>query len=213
MSAGAANTGALLRDSAAAMGLELLPARAERLERFLEALLVWRVRTPLVSQRSAAEIIAKHVRDAFAVVPLAQGRRRIADLGSGAGFPGLVLAILCEDAEVALVESKRRKASFLREAVRCSDTDNARVVEARAENLIGEDAGPYHLVVSRAVWPTAEFLSLACPLLRPGGLAVAMKTPEDGQSRTLSPGYRSIREQEYHLGLGEKRILVLAEAE
>ena len=194
------------------MRLELSPRQIEHLETFISTLLLWRARTPLISQRSPVEIIAKHVEDSFAVVHLASGRGRVADLGAGAGFPGLVIAILCERTEVLLVESKRLKATFLRDVIRQTRIANVEVLEGRVEEQEGL-AGAFDLVVSRAVWPTGEFLTLARPLLGVGGLAVAMKTPRSkGVDGLRFCGYGSVQTSDYRLRGGEARVLVIAEA-
>lgn len=167
-----------MHTAAAAMDLTLPLAAVERLVRFLDVLLVWRRRTSLVSQRSAAEIIDKHFRDSFAIPPLLQPGWRIADLGSGAGFPGLVAAIVRPDVRVALVESKQRKTSFLGAAIRAAEATNAEVIGARVEDLVlqGSLAGAFDAVVSRAVWGLKDFLIEARPLLRSCGLAISMQS-------------------------------------
>jgi 16S rRNA (guanine527-N7)-methyltransferase len=193
------------------MGLELHPDQVESLHRYLDLLLIWRRRMPLVSQRSAAEIIAKHFEDSFAIVRLVHAGTRVADLGSGGGFPGLVLAMVRPQAQFVLVESKRRKASFLREVVRTCGAGHVQVAETRVEEFAA-GKGAFDLVVSRAVWPSSAFFALARPLLRSGGIAVAMKTPGADPVENPPPGYVDLREQGYRLSGGEARLLLLAEA-
>jgi 16S rRNA (guanine527-N7)-methyltransferase len=199
-----------IRAAAACRGVRLSDVQIATLEQFLDILLQWRRRLALVSQTTAVEVVDKHIDDSLAVASMAPAEGRVVDLGSGAGFPGLVLAIACSGLRVRLVESQRRKASFLHEVVRAARLPNAEVVEARAEELParGGWAGSAELVVSRAVWPTEEFFSLALPLLAPGGAAVAMKTPV--QSPPVLTGYTSIEEVPYQLARGERRVLLLA---
>src|SRR6185295_15311926 len=91
----AADVPALLRRAAAAMRVALDADQIDKLRRFVELLLLWNGRMSLVSQHTVAEIITKHVQDSFAIEPLVPPKARVADLGSGGGFPGIVLAITC----------------------------------------------------------------------------------------------------------------------
>lgn len=205
------DTASFLRASAAARGITLNREQIDRLERFLEVLLEWRETTSLVAQRDLATIVSKHVEDAFAVVPLLRDRHRVADLGTGAGFPGMILAIVCPGCEVLLVESKRRKASYLRDSIRRTGTVNARVLETRAEKLTGELEGRLDAVVSRAVWPGNTFFEVARPLLRVGGMAISMKTRASDELARPT-GYGPARVIQYALSRAETRLLIVAEA-
>lgn len=192
-------------DAAVELGRE----QRDLLGRYLETLLVWRRRIALVSQTSAEEIAGKHVADSLALVPFLPEPGSVADLGSGAGFPGLVIAAVRPGTRVFLVESQRRKASFLRDAILRMGIANARVLETRVEDLDDPECRHLDRVVSRAVWSTAEFFARARPLLRPGGVAIAMKTPGDEEGEL--PGYGPVRTHTYRLRGGEERILVMAE--
>ncbi len=206
---------ALLLEAAARMDLELTEVQIGQLRRHLEILLLWRRRMALVSQRAPRHIVAKHFEDSLAIVRQVPAAARVADLGTGAGFPGLVIAVACPGADVVLVESKRRKVSFLREVVRLAALGNVEVVESRAEDLLGGATwqAAFDRVVSRAVWPAAEFFSLARPLLRAGGSAIAMRTPADGEELATDAGYRHAATVRYQLSGGEDRTLVIATRE
>jgi 16S rRNA (guanine527-N7)-methyltransferase len=95
------------------------------------------------------------------------------DLGSGAGLPGVVLALLLPDVEVILLERMERRAAFLRECVRALDLGNASVRCGRAEDLAGTIAAD--VVTARAVAPMERLAGLALGLTRPGGLVLAIK--------------------------------------
>jgi 16S rRNA (guanine527-N7)-methyltransferase len=105
---------------------------------------------------------------------------RIADVGSGAGFPGLVLAVALPRAEVELIESVGRKCEFMRRAIEAAGIGNARVVHARSEEVAG-GAGreSYDAVAVRAVGRLSTLAELASPLLREGGVLVAWKGRRD----------------------------------
>jgi len=126
--------------------------------------------------REPAEGVDAHIADSLAALELAVVRRsgHIADLGSGAGFPGLALAIALPDAQVSLVESVGRKTTFLARVVEKLGLVNADVVHARAEGW-HEGLGRHDLVTARALAPLPVLLEYAAPLLAPGGTLVAWK--------------------------------------
>jgi 16S rRNA (guanine527-N7)-methyltransferase len=126
--------------------------------------------------RDGAAAVDVHVADSLSALALEQVRRAraVADLGSGAGFPGLVLAVALPQASVALVESAARKCEFLERAVAAAAIANASVVCARAEEW-GAGEGANDLVTARALAPLAVLCEYAAPLLAPGGALVAWK--------------------------------------
>lgn len=104
----------------------------------------------------------------------------IADIGSGAGFPGLVLAVALPDARVDLIESVGRKCDFIQRAIDAAGIANARVVNARSEELAGgEGREAYAAVTARAVGRLSTLAELASPLLEEGGVLVAWKGKRD----------------------------------
>jgi 16S rRNA (guanine527-N7)-methyltransferase len=123
-----------------------------------------------------AQAVDVHVADSLSGLQLecVQSARRVADLGAGAGFPGVVLAIALEDAHVALVESAARKCEFLERLCGRVAIANASVVHARAEEWPAGIAAN-DLVVARALAPLAVLCEYAAPLLAPGGFLVAWK--------------------------------------
>jgi 16S rRNA (guanine527-N7)-methyltransferase len=113
-------------------------------------------------------------------VPDLQNASLIADIGSGAGFPGLVLAVALPHARVDLVESVGRKCDFMRHAAAAAAIDNARVVNARSEDLArGDGREAYAAVTARAVGRLSTLAELASPLLEEGGILVAWKGRRD----------------------------------
>lgn len=141
----------------------------DRLARHLDLLRRWQKRINLVGAATLADPWRRHMLDSAQLAPLIPEGARVADLGSGAGFPGLVLAILRGD-PVDLIESDARKAAFLREAVRETGAP-AEVHNARAESLdLTADT-----VVARACAPLDRLLGLALPLLAPGGICLFLK--------------------------------------
>jgi 16S rRNA (guanine527-N7)-methyltransferase len=123
-----------------------------------------------------AQAVDVHVADSLSALALecVRSARTIADLGSGAGFPGLALAIALPTARVALVESAARKCDFLERICAVAGASNAQVVNARAEEW-QQGLGVHDLVTARALAPLAVVLEYAAPLLALGGALVAWK--------------------------------------
>ncbi|HEX3609212.1 MAG TPA: 16S rRNA (guanine(527)-N(7))-methyltransferase RsmG [Solirubrobacterales bacterium] len=111
--------------------------------------------------------------------------RRIADVGSGAGFPGLVLAVALPNAQVDLIESVGRKCEFIQHAIDEAEIKNARVINARSERLAeGEGRESYAAVTARAVGRLSTLAELASPLLEENGVLVAWKGKRDADEET-----------------------------
>jgi 16S rRNA (guanine527-N7)-methyltransferase len=156
----------------------LRAAAADRLALLLE--LVAAEHSSITTVRDPAQGVDVHVADSLVALELPEVRdaRQIADLGSGGGFPGLVLAIALPDARVSLVESVGRKVAFLRGAIERLDLANAEAIQARAEAW-PEGIGAHDLVIARAVAPLAVLVEYAAPLLTVGGSLVAWKGARD----------------------------------
>ena len=127
-----------------------------------------------------AEAVDRHVADALVGLELEEVRRArwIADLGAGAGVPGLVLAAALPEAHVTLVEAGARKGGFLERAVSAMELANARVAVTRAEAW-SEGRGYHDLVTARALAELSVIVEYAAPLLAPGGALVAWKGRRD----------------------------------
>lgn len=123
-----------------------------------------------------------HVEDSLTGLEVAGLREagRIADVGAGAGFPGLVLAVALPDAQVDLVESVGRKCEFMRRAIEAAGIANANVLNTRSEDLAAaEGREAYDAVTARAVGRLSTLAELASPLLEPNGVLVAWKGRRD----------------------------------
>jgi 16S rRNA (guanine527-N7)-methyltransferase len=115
-------------------------------------------------------------------VPALREARRIADVGAGAGFPGLALAVALPNARIDLVESVGRKCEFMRRAIEAAGIDNAKVLDTRSEDLAsGEGRETYDAVTARAVGRLSTLAELASPLLEPNGVLVAWKGRRDAE--------------------------------
>lgn len=150
-------------------GIEV--ATADRLAAVLELLRRWQRRINLVGASTLDDPWRRHILDSAQLAPLLpRGDPRVADLGTGAGFPGLVLAIVA-DCRMVLVDSDARKCAFVREAARISGAD-VEVMNARMETLPPAIADA---VVARACAPLMTLLPVAARCLCPGGIALFLK--------------------------------------
>ena len=171
----------------AALGLDT--ALAAPLLDYLALLARWNRTYNLTAIRDPREMVAKHLLDSLAMHAHMRDIGTLADLGSGAGLPGIPLAIAVPALEVTLVESNGKKARFLREAVRTLRLRNARVAEVRAEAL--DEPGMFDAITARALATLAELLAVGAHLLAPGGRLLAMKAahPHD-EIAALPQGWR-----------------------
>jgi 16S rRNA (guanine527-N7)-methyltransferase len=155
------------------------PKARAALERVLELLAVDRASLSSVPTKDAWQV---HVADSLSglEVPALAEATAICDVGSGAGFPGLVLAAMLPEARVDLVESVGRKAAFIERAAAEAGIGNVPAINARAEDrAAGEGREAYDAVTARAVGRLSTLAELASPLLRAGGVLVAWKGRRD----------------------------------
>lgn len=158
------------------LGLQLSPAARQSLIDFVSLLLKWNKTYNLTAIRTEDEAISHHLLDSLALLPVlpesALQGRRWADVGSGAGLPGIPLAIARPDMDMTLIETVEKKSAFQRQAKIELGLANVEVVCARVESLPG---GQYDAIVARAFAELVEIIQLAGHLLRPCGRLYAMK--------------------------------------
>lgn len=170
-----------LSEGAALIGVRIGPSALSQFEAYHRELLHWNRRFNLVSDRSSKEIVVRHFLDSLTPLPfLDRPDGSLIDLGSGGGFPGIPLRIALPDLKVWLVESSRKKSSFLSHIVRTLNLGGVQVVRGRAEELASEDAlaGRFDMLISRAAFKLPELLRTGSGFLRPGGQLIAMKGPD-----------------------------------
>lgn len=147
-------------------------ATAERLATYRDLLLRWNATINLVSARTAVDIDARHIADSLQLLPLLPAQGAIADLGSGGGLPGLVIAAALPDREIHLVESDRRKAAFLMDAAGRMGLPKVKVHPQRIEQA---SLPPIAAVMARALAPLTTLLDYAAEILAPDGIAILPK--------------------------------------
>jgi 16S rRNA (guanine527-N7)-methyltransferase len=148
----------------------------EAIETHLNLLEAWNPRINLVGPRELADYWRRHALDSAQLAALAPNALTWLDLGSGAGFPGLIVACCLKGrpgASVTLVEADLKKAAFLREAARACGAP-ARVLAVRAETLV-DDPTSYEVVTARAFAPMARIIDLAAPILQRGATGLFLK--------------------------------------
>ncbi len=189
------------------LGLALEPAQVEAMLALVEELADWNTRMNLTAIKDPAEVVDKHLLDSLAVLPHVKGLS-VADIGTGAGFPGLPLAIADLDRRYTLVESTGKKVEFLRHAVAMLRLPNVEVVRGRAEAL--KPSQLFDSVISRALGSLADFVRVAGHLAARGGRLLAMKgrVPED-ELKTLPSGWKALVVHPIRVpGLDAERCLV-----
>jgi 16S rRNA (guanine527-N7)-methyltransferase len=143
----------------------------------------------LIGPRETARLWDRHLMNCAVLAEMVPRSSSVIDLGSGAGLPGIVIAILVPDARVVLLEPMARRVAFLEECVADLGLRNATVRRGRAEDLSGELAAD--VVVARAVAPMDRLAGLALGLVRPGGLVLALKGA--GAEQELTRARRVLR--------------------
>ncbi len=189
--------------------LGLAPTLATPLLTYLALLDRWNRSYNLTAIRDPGAMVGKHLLDALALHAHLDGIATLADLGSGAGLPGIPLAIARSSMRVTLVESSGKKARFLREAVRALPLTNARVAEARAEAL--DEPAAFDAITARALASLADILAVGGHLLKPQGRLLAMKGARpDAEIAALPAGWQVESVQPLSVpGLDAERHLVV----
>lgn len=155
------------------LGIDLSPETQRQLLDYVALLHKWNRVYSLTAVREPQKMLYQHVLDSLAVLPPIGAARRIADVGSGAGLPGIPLTLARPDSFVALLESSQKKAAFLRQACAELQLKNVEVVCERVEAWQPEEK--FDVVISRAFSDLPEFVKLAGHLCAKGGALLAMK--------------------------------------
>lgn len=198
----------LLRAGIERLGLPLDDDIVRRLLDYQALLVRWNHTYNLTAIRDPQQMVVRHLLDSLAVLPYVQGPR-LADLGTGAGLPGLPLAIAMPELQVSLVDANGKKVRFLREAIRALKLANAKAVQDRMENLDGE----FDCITSRALSSLADMLAAAGHLLAPDGIWLALKGQRpEAELAALPPGFalRAVHVLDIPGLDAERHLLVLA---
>ncbi|WP_439372348.1 16S rRNA (guanine(527)-N(7))-methyltransferase RsmG [Bradyrhizobium sp. PMVTL-01] len=198
--------------------LKLAPVSREtedRLDRYIVLLREWQAKTNLVAPSTLPKLWSRHVADSLQLVDLAPSAKRWADLGSGGGFPGVVLACAMAGtpgASVHLVERIAKKAAFLREAVRVTASPGV-VHLAEIGDNVDRITGPVDCVTARALAPLHQLIGFAEPLMRQGAKALFPKGQDVEAELTEAAKYWNIQPELHHSRTGDGWIVELNAAE
>jgi 16S rRNA (guanine527-N7)-methyltransferase len=146
---------------------------------YLTELKKWNRAYNLTGLKTDDDIIVKHFLDSllyFRIIP--DGTLKAADIGTGAGFPGLPIKIVRPEIEMTLIDSSRKKTAFLRNMVRALKLTGVHILEKRLENLGTDFKNTYDVIATRATFSIKEFLGSACPYVKTGGLLILNKGPK-----------------------------------
>jgi 16S rRNA (guanine527-N7)-methyltransferase len=197
----------MLQAAAKQFGLEISDADCARMMRLLDELDVWNERMNLTAIRERSQQITKHLLDSLSVQPFLRGTR-IIDIGTGAGFPGLPLAIVNPERSFTLLDSTAKKLKFIDHVTQLLEIPNVTTVHARAESYRPEKR--FDTVISRAVGPVERFVKWAGHLCVGGGRLLAMKGRYPaGELESLPSGWKIAAVHRLTVpGLDEERHLV-----
>jgi 16S rRNA (guanine527-N7)-methyltransferase len=174
----------ILSEAANAMGIAIGKGELSLFAAYYRELLAWNRKVNLVSVKSDHDIIIKHFIDSLTLLPYIRDNAcRVLDIGSGAGFPGIPLKIAVNSLKVFLLESSRKKTSFLKHVIRSLSLTDTVVIHNRAEFLMEDETCRefFQVVTSRATFKLPEFLRMGAFFLAPKGSLIAMKGKSSDQ--------------------------------
>ena len=198
--------------------LKLAPVSREteaRLDHYITLLRAWQAKTNLVAPSTLPHLWTRHIADSLQLVALAPAAKRWADLGSGGGFPGVVLACAMAgtpDTSVHLVERIAKKAAFLREAIRVTTSPGV-VHLAEIGDNVDRITGPVDCVTARALAPLHQLIGFAEPLMRRGAKALFLKGQDVEAELTEAAKYWNIQPQLHQSRTGDGWIVELTSVE
>ena len=185
-----------------ALTLKSYPEVVEKLEQYLALITKWNKVTNLTSIDNPEQMVVIHLLDSLSIQPYLSGHR-ILDVGSGAGLPGIPLALINKDKDFILLDSNGKKTRFMVQAAIELEIRNIEVVHSRAQDFQGE----FDHVVCRAFAGTDDFVKTCSHLLAPGGTLLAMKGPAES-SVTRPPGFKQSIHQLHVPDMPSERYLI-----
>ena len=168
----------ILSDCARCMGITLTDRELSLFSAYYRELLVWNKKINLVSANSAPDIPVKHIIDSLTPLPFITNKSgTLLDIGTGGGFPGIPLKIALPSLKVFLLESSRKKTSFLKHIIRILNLDDITVIHDRVENIVADDVyrGRFDVIISRATFKLPVLLQISTFFPVNDGIVMAMK--------------------------------------
>jgi 16S rRNA (guanine527-N7)-methyltransferase len=181
----------LLKEGLNQIGFSYSEEQIKAFMTFLSELKKWNRAYNLTGLKSDKDIIIKHFLDSLLylkVIPVYLVRKqkkstvinalKIADAGTGAGFPGIPIKIMRPEIDITLIESSKKKTAFLRHILRVLSLNGVKVLDERVENLGRKYEKTYDVIVSRATFKIEDFIKKTCPYVRENGMLVLSKGPK-----------------------------------
>ena len=155
----------------------------------------------LTAVTEPTEVVTRHFLDCAALTPHMPQGGRVLDVGTGAGFPGMPLAILCPETEFVLLDALRKRIDFLNEVIETLGLTNVTAVHARAEDFAKDSRASFDMAVSRAVADLRTLSELAVPMVKVGGAFLAMKAEDCTEEVETAANARTV------LGASDAEVL------
>ena len=185
------------------LGIRLTEGMLAQFRTYIGLLQQWNEKMNLTAITDPEEVYEKHFLDCLTPLAYCGLKGSVADIGSGAGFPGLVFAIACPQMQVSLVEPLGKRCTFLREAARELGLTNVTVINERAEDHAAQHRETYDAVTARAVAALPVLSELCVPLVKVGGIFAAMKGSQGEDEKTQAAHALEV------LGIGETEVIRL----
>lgn len=184
-----------------------------KFELYSRLLLEWNEKFNLTSITDKDEIVQKHFIDSIYLVKyVVLSNKSLLDVGSGAGFPGIPLAIVCPSAKITLLESNGKKVTFLKEVVKSLELDNVSIIHGRSEEL--DQREQYDFVTARAVKQLNILLEISVHLLKVKGIFIAYKGDAESELKEAEKAINKlslevIADYKYDLSFGKRELILL----
>jgi 16S rRNA (guanine527-N7)-methyltransferase len=211
----------LLQQGARLLGIALGEKQLAQFELYQSELLKWNAKTNLISEKTSGNIVSRHFLDSLTAAPyILNQNSRLIDIGCGAGFPGIPLKIALPSLRLYLLETNRKKVSFLKHVIRLLDLENTVTLHDRTENIIRTDTWreAFDVVISRASLKLPDLLPLGNYFLIPGGLLITLKSQDVDEelktSRAIQSQSKIIKIIQYDINLpevGPLRKIIIAQ--
>ena len=186
--------------------LEIPPVNQSKISQFqvyLDLLVKWNQKINLTSEKTPKEILEQHIFDSLQYAQALSPKDVITDIGSGAGFPGMPLKIIYPDLKITLIESQRKRCSFLEAAILQLGLEGIRVINERAEKIL--PSGLVEAVIFRAVSDINNCLEIAAPFLKIGGEVILKKPPDKKEIESAWPDGFSLKQKTIVYGYNNKK--------
>lgn len=166
----------------------------EKLSIYYEELIKYNSHTNLTSITEKKDVYLKHFYDSLTLVKSIdfKGKNKVLDIGSGAGFPGLVLKIFFPEIELVLLDSNRKKTDFLNLMIQKLELSNVEVIKERAEDYVKQARESFDIVTSRAVAKTRVLCEISLPYLKNNGYLIIMKASDEVTKSELEESKKTI---------------------